>query len=166
MNIKEKVQKAVNKQINRELYSSYLYLSMSAYFESINLRGFANWVKVQADEERGHAMRLYDYLIDRGGRVLLSTIETPPSDWKSPKAVFENIYSHELKVTEMIYELLKTAKAEDDPATELMLQWFINEQVEEEAQPLLILEKIKMIRDSANGLLMLDHELGKRKGGE
>jgi len=139
---------------------------MSAYFESLNLQGFAKWVRIQAKEETSHGMKLYDYLIERSGRVFLSTIVTPPAEWKSPRAVFEHIYTHELKVTDMINDLLKVAKSEDDTATELALQWFINEQVEEEANALLILEKIKMVKDSANGLLMLDHELGKRKEGE
>lgn len=163
MIIKEKVAKAINKQINRELYSSYLYLSMSAYFESINLRGFAHWVKVQSNEENNHAMKFYNYLIDRGGRVILTALETPPAEWKSPTDVFEQIYKHELKVTEMINDIVKLAREENDYATENALQWFTTEQVEEESSPLLILEKLKMIKGSAQGLLMLDAELAGRK---
>lgn len=163
MVIKEKMQKALNKQINAELYSSYLYLSMAAYFESINLTGFANWMKVQAKEENEHAMKFYNFIIERAGRVILTQIETPKSEWKSPLAVFEDAYAHELKVTSLIEGLVKLARDENDYSSAEMLQWFIKEQVEEEANSLLIVEKLKLIKDAANGLLMLDHELGERK---
>ncbi|MFA5119292.1 MAG: ferritin [Candidatus Omnitrophota bacterium] len=163
MKINSKVEKAINNQINKELYSSYLYLAMSAYFESVNLRGFAHWVRLQAKEEDGHAMKFYGYLFDRGGRVILSAIEAPPSQWKSALDAFSQIYSHEVKVTGYINDVLKTARQENDSATETMLDWFITEQVEEEAHAQQILEKLKMVKDSSNGLMMLDFELSQRK---
>jgi len=163
MVIKEKMQKAVNKQINAELYSSYLYLAMAAHFEANNLLGFAQWLEVQAKEENTHAMKFYKYVIERGGKVTLTEIAAPPLEWKSPLAAFETVYAHELKVTALINDLLKLAKEEGDSATELLLQWFIDEQVEEEANAMLIVEKLKLIKDSSQGLLMLDKELGERK---
>lgn len=163
MVIKEKIQKAVNKQINAELYSSYLYLSMAAHFESMNFKGFASWLKIQSKEENGHAMKFFDFLIERGGKVELTEIEAPKKEWKSHLAAFQEVYAHELKVTGLINELVKLAKAENDYATEVLLQWFVNEQVEEEANSSQIVEKLKLINDSANGLFMFDHELGERK---
>jgi ferritin len=163
MKINDKMQKAINKQINRELYSSYLYLSMATYFESINLKGFANWVRVQATEEKNHAMKLYEYLIDRGGRVLLEAIDAPGNQWKSVLAVFEEVYSHELKVTAYINDLFSLAQEQDDTATQVMLNWFINEQVEEEATADFIVQKLKMIKDSTSGIQILDAELASRK---
>jgi ferritin len=163
MIIKEKVQDAINKQINRELYSSYLYVAMAAYFESVNLPGFAHWMRVQANEENAHAMRFYDYVVARGGRVTLDSIEKPPVEWKSPLDVFENAYKHELKVTEMINGLVKLARAENDYATEEALQWFVKEQVEEEENPFNIIQQLKKAKDSAGALMWLDHELSERK---
>lgn len=163
MVIKEKMQKAINKQINAELYSSYLYLSMSAHFKALNFKGFAHWLALQAKEENTHAMKFYEYLIDRGGKVNLTDIDAPRTDWKSPLAVFEEVYEHELKVTSLITDLVKLAKDEGDYATESLLKWFVDEQVEEEANALEIIDKLKRIKDSANGLFMMDHELGERK---
>ena len=163
MLIQDKMVKAINKQMNAELYSSYLYLAMAAHFTANNWLGFAHWMKIQAKEEYGHAMKFYEYLCGRGGRVILSSLEAPPQDWKTPLDIFEKTYAHELKVTAMINDLLKLARAEDDTATESMLKWFIDEQVEEEANTSLIMEKLKRIKDSANGLFMLDHELSERK---
>jgi len=163
MVIKEKVLKAVNKQVNAELYSSYLYLAMSAYFESVNLPGFAGWMQVQANEERNHAMKFYKYIFDRGGKVTLMAIDAPPDEWKSPLEAFKQAYAHEMKVTQMIYDILKVARAEADPATENLLQWFINEQVEEEASAKQIVEKLQLIKDHAGSLMMLDKALGERK---
>jgi ferritin len=163
MIIKEKLQKAINKQINAELYSSYLYLGMAAYFEESNWLGFAHWMKAQSAEENAHAMKFYGYLFERGGRAVLSGIEAPQGEWKSPLAAFEAAYAHELKVTALINDLLKLAKDENDTATEMMLQWFIKEQVEEEANAMLIVEKLKLIKDSVQGLFVLDKELGERK---
>ncbi|MDD5238369.1 MAG: ferritin [Candidatus Omnitrophica bacterium] len=163
MVIKDKVIKAINKQINAELYSSYLYLAMAAYFTADNWLGFAQWMKVQSREENAHAMKFYEYLLERGGRVTLSAIEAPAKEWKSALDVFEAVYAHELKVTGLINDLLKVAREENDTATESMLKWFIDEQVEEEANAVAIVEKLKVIKGFANGLLMLDHELGERK---
>ena len=163
MVIKEKMQKALNKQINAELYSSYLYLAMAAYFEAHNLLGFANWMKVQAREENAHAMKFYEYVIERGGKVILTAIDAPDTEWKSSLSAFEAAYGHELKVTELIHDLVRLAQSEHDYATESMLQWFVNEQVEEEASASLIVEKLKLIKEAPNGLFMLDKELGERK---
>ncbi len=160
--IKEKIQDALNKQINAELYSSYLYLSMSAYFESINLKGCANWMRVQTQEELVHTMKFYDYLIERGGKVLLSSIESPPTEWPSPLAIFENAYQHEQKVTGLINELVDLAIAEKDHATNNFLQWFVSEQVEEEASADEVVQKIKLMGDARGGIFMLDRELAQR----
>lgn len=160
--MKESIEKALNNQINAELQSAYLYLSMSAYFESINLKGFANWMRIQAQEEVGHAMRFFKFIFDRNGRVTLHSIDKPEGTWKSPLDAFENVYSHEQKVTGLINGLVDLAKKENDHATQNFLQWFVGEQVEEEASALEIVEKLKLIKDSANGLLMLDMELSKR----
>ena len=163
MKISKKIEVAINQQINRELYSGYLYLSMSAYFESINLQGFAHWMRVQTQEEEGHAMRLYKYLAERRGRVILNAIEAPEIEWKSPLDVFEHTYKHEQEVTKMIDSLVKLAEQEDDNATRVMLNWFVNEQVEEEAQAEIILKKLEMISGFKAGLMIMDKELAQRK---
>jgi len=163
MKINRKIQDAINKQINHEFYSAYLYLSMSAYFESINLKGFAHWMRTQAKEEDEHAMKLYKFLVERGGKVILSEIEKPPLEWKSPLDAIESAYKHEQKVTEMINGLVNLAAAEKDRATEVFLQWFVNEQVEEENSTNELVQKLKLVGDSGNGLLMIDSELAKRK---
>ncbi|MFH1448665.1 MAG: ferritin [Candidatus Micrarchaeota archaeon] len=161
--IKKMVQDKLNEQINRELYSGYLYLSMAAYFESMNLKGFASWMKAQAEEEKGHAMRMYDYVYERGGKVSLLDIEAPPREWKSPADAFKHTYEHEKKVTQMINVLSELAVSEKDRATAVFLQWFITEQVEEEDTALNIVEKLKIIGSSNQGLTMLDRELSQRK---
>jgi len=152
----------LNRQVNAELYSSYLYLSMAAYFESINLKGFANWMKIQAQEEVTHAMKFFDYINERGGRVTLDTIKKPPAEWKSPLDVFENTYKHEVNVTKMINSLVDLAIREKDHATYNMLQWFVAEQVEEEASADAIRQQLKFIGKDGRGLLMLDRELSRR----
>ena len=162
--IGKKMEEALNKQINAELYSSYLYLSMAACFESINLGGFAQWMYVQAQEEQGHAMRLYKHITDRGGRVSLDAIDKPKGSWSSPLEAFEDAYAHEQKVTGMIHDLVDQAGAEKDHAAAETLQWFVSEQVEEEQSTGSVAEKLKMIKDSPNGLFMMDHALGARKG--
>ena len=162
--IGKKMEEALNKQINAEFYSSYLYLSMAACFESINLGGFAQWMYVQAQEEQGHAMRLYKHITDRGGRVSLDAIDKPKGSWSSPLEAFEDAYAHEQKVTGMIHDLVDQADAEKDHAAVEMLQWFVSEQVEEEQSTGSVSEKLKMIKDSPNGLFMMDHALGARKG--
>lgn len=162
MIISKKMEEAINKQINAEFYSAYLYLSMAAYFESTNLSGFANWMELQAQEEKEHAMKLYHYVVERGGRIVLDAIQKPQSEWKSPLDVFEAVYAHEKHVTELIYNLMDVAKSEKDYASEVMLHWFVKEQVEEEANASSILERIKMVKDSVNGILQYDKILGKR----
>jgi len=160
--IKEKIQEALNKQLNAELFSSYLYLSMAAYFESINLKGFANWMRVQTQEELVHAMKFYNFIIERGGKAVLSAIEGPPTQWKSPLAVFEHAYKHEQKVTGLINNLVDLSIAEQDHATNNFLQWFVAEQVEEEASADEVVQKIKLMGDATGGLFMLDQELAQR----
>jgi ferritin len=162
MVLSKKMEEALNKQINAELYSAYLYLAMAAYFESANLSGFAHWMELQAEEEKQHAMKLYHYIIERGSRVVLDAIQKPQSDWKSPLDVFEAVYAHEQHVTSLIYNLADIARQEKDYATEVMLHWFIKEQVEEESNASSILERIKMVKDSVNGILQYDKILGKR----
>ena len=162
--IKEKVQDALNEQIKWELYSSYLYLSMSAYFTSINLSGFAHWMKVQAQEEVAHAMRFYDYVIERGGRVKLLAIDQPRFEWEAPLQAMEEVYEHEKRVTGLINGLMDLAVSEKDYPTINMLQWFVEEQVEEESSADDIVQKVKMVSDDrgAGVLYMLDKELGQR----
>lgn len=163
MEIKDKVTKAINKQINAELYSSYLYLAMAAYFEAKNWSGFGHWMRMQAQEENTHAMKFFNFVLERGGEVVLEDIKAEEAHWKTPLDVFEVVYAHELKVTALINDLLKLARQENDTATESMLKWFIDEQVEEEANAKQIVDKLKLIKDNSNGLFMMDHELGGRK---
>jgi ferritin len=160
--LKEKVQSALTEQLNWELYSSYLYLSMSAYFLSLNLAGFANWMRVQAQEELVHAMKFYDFINERGGRVMLQGVEAPPTEWSSPLDVFENAYKHEQKVTERINDLVSLALGEGDHATNIFLQWFVTEQVEEEASADEVVQKLKLVGDAGDGLFLLDREMGQR----
>ena len=160
--IAKKMQDALNGQINAEFYSSYLYLSMVAYFESINLRGFASWMRAQTGEEKNHAMKIYDFIIERGGGVTLEAIAKPVSEWKSPLAAFEAAYKHEQKVTGLINDLVELAAKEKDHATGIFLQWFVTEQVEEEKNAGEIVAKLQLLKDSAGSMYMLDKELGKR----
>lgn len=161
--LKKSVEDALNKQVNAEFYSSYLYLAMSAYFESITMKGFAQWLKLQSREEMAHGMKIYDYIIEAGGSPKLTAIEAPKTPWKSPQAVFEQVYAHEQKVTGLINNLMELAIKEKDHATKNFLGWFVKEQVEEEANASEILAKIKMIGDVPGHLFWLDHELGKRE---
>jgi len=160
--LSERMMKSLNKQLNAELYSAYLYLSMAAYFESKNLKGFANWMRVQAQEELMHAMKFFDYINERGGRVYLEAIEKPPTEWKSPLDVFEATYEHEVKVTSMINDLVNMAMEEKDHATYNMLQWFVAEQVEEEASADEVRQQLRMIKEDGRGIMMLDRELKQR----
>ncbi|NPU95851.1 MAG: ferritin [Candidatus Omnitrophica bacterium] len=157
-----KLLNAFNNQINAELYSAYFYLSIAGYFESMNLKGFARWMRVQAQEEAGHAMKFYSYIFDRGGNVSLAAIDAPPGEFASPLAAFEDVLKHEQKVTRMIYDLVDLATAEKDHASNAFLQWFVSEQVEEEATATEVVEKLKMIGDNKNGLFMMDQVLGRR----
>ena len=160
--INKKMEEAINKQINAELYSSYLYLSMSAYFSLINLAGFANWMRIQAQEELTHAMKFYDYINERGGKVILTKIEQPKSEWKSAMEAFEDTYSHECVVTGLINDLVNLAIEEKDHSSNAFLQWFVTEQVEEEASAQEILDKLKFIGDNGAALFMIDKDLGQR----
>jgi ferritin len=160
--VNEKVQKSLNEQLNAELYSSYEYLAMAAYFESENLSGFARWMQLQSQEEYGHAMKFYNYLLQAGGKINLTQISAPKVGWKSAEEVFKDTFEHEQKVTKAIYALVDLAIAEKDHATNIFLEWFVTEQVEEEASALKILERIKLIGDNKSGFLFLDHELGQR----
>lgn len=160
--IKEKVLKALNSQLNAELYSAYLYLSMEAYFESIDLSGFANWMRAQAQEELVHAMKFYDYIVQRGERIDLSSIDEPQKEWDSPLAVFEHVYKHEKMVTGLINDLVTLSTSENDHATTNFLQWYVAEQVEEEESASGVLQRVKLTADSPGGLFMLDTELGQR----
>jgi ferritin len=163
--ITKKMEKALNDQINAELYSAYLYLSMSAYFEAENLPGFAKWMRIQWQEEVMHGLKIYDYVKERGGRVTLKSIGEPPAKWKSPLDVFQATYKHEQVVTGRINDLVTQAVAEKDHATNAFLQWFVTEQVEEEKSADEIVQKLKRISDAPGGLYMLDKELGQRQSG-
>ena len=160
--ISEKLEKAFNVQINKEFYSEYLYLSMQAYFERLNLKGFVNWMSVQVQEERAHAMGMFDYLNQRGGSVILEAIEKPEVDWKSPLDVFENLLKHEEYVTASINELMDAAEDVKDRAAMSFLNWYLKEQVEEEDNAGQVLATLKLIGDDKKALLMLDKELAAR----
>lgn len=162
--LSQKVQDAINAQINAEYYSSYLYLAMAGYAESNNLRGFAHWFEAQSREELGHAMKFFGYLKDRGATVSLKAIEAPPAKWDSPLAVFEATLAHEQHVTQLIGKLVELAQSEKDHATEIFLHWFVNEQIEEEATADMILHQLRMINNNPAGLFMMDRELGARAG--
>jgi ferritin len=162
----EKMQQALNGQLNAELYSSYLYLSMNAYFKSVNLDGFANWMYYQAVEELGHSMKFYDFILQRGGKVQLQQVVAPPTEWGSPLGVFEATLEHEQKVTGLINDLVDIAHKEHDHATNIFLQWFVSEQVEEEENVGGVLEQLKLMGDAKGGLFMIDRELAKRSPSE
>ena len=162
--LSKKVKEALNRQINAEMYSAYLYLSMASYFESIDLEGCASWMKAQTQEEMIHAMKIYDFVIERGGRVLLDAIKAPQQEWDSALAVFEHAYEHEQYVTSLINDLVDLAIEERDHATQIFLQWFVTEQVEEEASANAVVQKLKLASASkgGGGLFLVDRELGQR----
>ncbi len=160
--LNKKVEEAMNKQINAELWSAYLYLSMSAYFEAQNLSGFANWMRVQYQEELSHAMKFFDYINERGGRVNLRPITEVKTEWKDAVEVFEETLAHEQKVTSMINALVDLSIAEKDHASNNILQWYVDEQVEEEANAGSLLQQLKILNNNQQGLLMLDRELQQR----
>ncbi|MFN4190783.1 MAG: ferritin [Pseudothermotoga sp.] len=161
--ISESIQRAFNEQIKKELDSAYLYLSMATYFDSQNLEGMAHWMKVQAKEEYKHAMKFYEHINERGGRVELFALEKPAKEWAGPFEVFKHVYEHEQKVTASIYSLVELAKKENDHAAYNFLQWFVNEQVEEESSASKILQTLEKIKDSPVGIIMMDRELAKRE---
>jgi len=160
--ISAKMQKALNTHLNEEFYSSYLYLSMAAYFEAKNLKGFANWMRIQAAEEQMHGMKFFNFILQKGGKVTLAEIGVPKIEWKSISEVFTDTLKHEQKITGLINKLVEVAMLEKDFATNNFLQWFVTEQVEEEANVEEIVQKIEMIGDNKSGLYMLDNELGVR----
>lgn len=160
--VKDKVLKSLNKQMNDELYSSYEYLGMAAYFESENLGGFAHWYRLQSQEEYMHAIKIFDYILEVDGKVNLTQIKAPNSDWKSPLEIFKETYKHEQSVTGSIYELTDLCLAEKDHATHNFLQWFIREQVEEESSASKLLERMKMVGDNRSALFLMDREMAQR----
>ncbi len=160
--LKKKMLKALNRQINAEMYSGYLYLSMESYFHSVSLAGFATWMRGQAQEELYHGMKFYDFVNERGGRVTLDTLDRPDSEWETPLAAFEQILAHEQKVTALINDLMDLASVEQDHATKIFLQWFVSEQVEEEATVGDVLNKLRLIQNDSSGLFLLDAEMAKR----
>jgi len=162
MNISKTMQDAINAQIKNEIFSAYLYLSMAAYFESLNMPGSAKWMRAQHDEEQAHALKLFDFVNGRGGRVTLQAIDQPQAEWKSPLAAWENVLAHEQKVTALIHKLYEQAVAEKDYATQTMLAWFIDEQVEEEKSATLMVERFKQAGDHPTTLLLLDGHFTKR----
>jgi ferritin len=161
--ITEKMTEALNVQINREMYSSYLYLSMSAYFESINMKGFANWMRVQAAEEIVHSMKMYDYVVEAGGRAKMMAIEAPQFVWTSPIDAFQHVYNHERLVTGLIKSLVIVADSEKDDTTKSFLQWYLDEQVEEEESSDTVLNIAKAAGNNQSALAAADKELGKRR---
>ncbi|MEN8126283.1 MAG: ferritin [Planctomycetota bacterium] len=160
--ITKKIEDAFNAQINAEIFSSYLYLSMSAALEGMNLPGFASWMRIQVQEETAHAMKFYDHIIERGGTVALTAIDGPLTMWKDAKAVMEATLEHEQKVTGLVNDLMDLALAEKDHASTMFLQWFVTEQVEEEATAMEILGKLEIAGSTAGGLYMLDKEMAGR----
>jgi ferritin len=159
----ETIQNAMNEQIKNELYSAYLYLAMSAHFEAASLPGFAKWTRMQADEEQDHAMKFFDFINDRNGRVELRAIDAPPKEYGTPLEIFEAILAHEKKVTGMINKLYEMALKENDYPSQMMLHWFINEQVEEEKNATKIIDQLKMVEDRMTALIQIDRHVGRRE---
>lgn len=160
--LSKKIQAELNKQLNRELHSSYLYLAMAAYFEAHNFTGFAKWMRIQSQEEYDHAMRFYNYIVHVGGRVSLAGIQEPAHEWKSPADAFAAALKHEEYITDSINNLTTLAKAEKDHASDIFLHWFVEEQVEEVATATRIVEQFKLVGDNKASLFLLDRELSKR----
>lgn len=160
--ISEKLEKAFNEQINAEFYSKYLYLSMQAYFKSLNLNGFVNWMDIQVQEENAHAMGMFNYLLERDGKIELQAIAKPDNQWSSPLEVFEEVLKHEIYVTSLINGLMDVADEVKDRAALSFLDWYVKEQVEEEASVGGVLATLKLIKQDANALLLLDKDLAAR----
>ena len=161
--IGKKMERAFNEQIKNELESAYLYFSMAAYFHSLGLDGMANWMRAQTIEEIVHAMKFFNHINERGGRMELPALSKPKKEWASPLEAFKDAYEHEKFITSTINELVELAEKEKDYPAKALLQWFVTEQVEEEDSTLKVVQMLERIGDSGNGLLMLDRELGKRK---
>jgi len=162
MTIGKKMTDALNGQIREEIFSAYLYFAMAADYESKDWPGVASWMKVQAQEEMGHALKIYNWINERGGKAVFEAIEKPQESWASALELFEAALKHEQHITACFYDLVKTAREAGDIATEIFLQWFITEQVEEEANAGEIVGKIRKVQDSQNGMYMLDKELSIR----
>ena len=160
--LSETLRKAINEQIRNELYSAYLYLSMSAHFDTNSLPGFARWTRLQAKEETEHAMKFFDFVLDRGGKVELMAIDQPPANFGTPLSIYEEILAHEHKVTAMIHRLYEIALQEKDYPAQVMLHWYIDEQVEEEKNAGLIVEQLKMVDNHMGAFINIDHHVGKR----
>ena len=160
--LKPEMEKALNAHINAEQYSAYLYLSMATYFDSVNLPGFANWMRIQVLEETAHADKFIAFVGERGGRVRLAPIDGPPTEWENPLALFENVYEHECHVSDLINKLVDLARSQSDHATENFLQWFVAEQVEEESSADEIVQQLKLIKGEGHGLFMIDREMATR----
>jgi len=162
--VNKSIQTALNEQIAAELYSAYLYLAMSAHFVEQNFHGFGTWMRGQADEELRHAMRLYGYLLDRGGHVRLGAVDAPPAAFGTPLEIFEAALAHEQEVTASIHTIYELARSKKDYATEIELQWFVTEQVEEESSAELAVEQLRRAGTDVSALLLLDHQFGQRGG--
>ena len=160
--MQQKIQDAFNAQLNAESFSAHLYMSMSAYLETINLKGMAAWMRLQADEETIHEMKFFDYILSRGGKVVLAQVNAPPHEWDSPVAIFEAAYGHEQMITDSINKLVDLSLAESDHASNAFLQWFVTEQVEEEESVSEVVDQLKLIGDDRGALFMIDRELGQR----
>jgi len=160
--IDERVCSALNRQLGAEIYSAYMYVAMASYFERKNLKGFANWMRVQVQEELAHAEKFHKYIVERGGRPVFGSIDSPPAQWASVLALFEAAYEHETKVTRSINELVDTALAARDHATDQFLQWFVAEQVEEESSFDEVIQQLRLADNNGAALLMMDRELATR----
>ncbi len=158
----KKIEKAFNDHLNAEFFSSYLYLSMANYFAAASLEGMSAWMRIQTDEERLHAMKFIDYMNDRNRRVKLEKIDQPKTDWDSPLEAFQEAYAHEQLISKKINDLVDLAIKENDHAANTFLQWFVSEQVEEEATVSTIVGKLELVKDNPMGLLMIDQQLGQR----
>ncbi|UCG53813.1 MAG: ferritin [Candidatus Latescibacterota bacterium] len=163
--LSKKMQKMLNDQINMELYSAYIYWSISAYFHSMNLDGFARWMRLQGQEEMTHAAKIFDHVLERDGTVTLAQVKGPPTSWKSPLAACQAALKHEQMNSKRFNTLMDAALSEKDHASSTFLQWFVDEQVEEEAQTSALVENVRMVKDSGGALFMLDRELGARQLG-
>lgn len=157
--ISKKLEKAINEQIAKEIYSSNLYLSMAGYYHSISLNGMANWMRLQSKEELDHAYKLFDFLLDRGGLPVIGKIDSPPNHWETPLEGFEVALDHEKQITQSINKLARLAQKESDLPLEVLLHWFISEQVEEEATVSELVDRLKMAIDSPGGVFIFDNEL-------
>jgi ferritin len=164
--LSETVQQALNKQITYEFSASHAYMAMAAYFESLNLAGFASWFRVQSDEEREHAERIFDYVVDRGGRVALGPLPEPQSEFANPLDAMEHALQHERNVSAAINEIYALATRENDYATQSMLRWFVDEQVEEEKNADDVIQRLKLVGSNGTGLLLIDRQLAERGGDE